>query len=201
MLAARSDPTYRPTLRVIDVVAIIVGTVVGAGIFRTPSLVAANAPSEAAALGAWVVGRRDLAHRRALLRGAGRGLSEPGRRLPLPGARLRHAPGLPLRVGAHHRDPDRVHRAARLRHRRLRDRARAARARASPTVYAALTVAVLTGVHVVGVRQGRLIQNRAHRRRGGGPAARDRGRVRARRPVAAGAGGGGRVRRRRDSGS
>ena len=56
MLAARSDPTLRPTLRVIDVVAIIVGTVVGAGIFRTPSLVAANATSEAVALGAWVAG-------------------------------------------------------------------------------------------------------------------------------------------------
>ena len=56
MLAAHPDPTLRPTLRVIDVVAIIVGTVVGAGIFRTPSLVAANATSEAAALGAWVAG-------------------------------------------------------------------------------------------------------------------------------------------------
>ena len=56
MLAARLEPSYRPTLRVIDVVAIIVGTVVGAGIFRTPSLVAASAPSEAAALGAWAVG-------------------------------------------------------------------------------------------------------------------------------------------------
>ena len=56
MLAARPGHTLRPTLRVIDVVAIIVGTVVGAGIFRTPSLVAANATSEAAALGAWVAG-------------------------------------------------------------------------------------------------------------------------------------------------
>ena len=56
MLAGRPDSTLRPTLRVIDVVAIIVGTVVGAGIFRTPSLVAANATSEAVALGAWVAG-------------------------------------------------------------------------------------------------------------------------------------------------
>ena len=56
MLAARPGHTLRPTLRVIDVVAIIVGTVVGAGIFRTPALVAANARSEAAALGAWVAG-------------------------------------------------------------------------------------------------------------------------------------------------
>jgi APA family basic amino acid/polyamine antiporter len=39
-----------------DVVALIVGTVVGAGIFRTPSLVAANSGSETAMLLAWVVG-------------------------------------------------------------------------------------------------------------------------------------------------
>jgi basic amino acid/polyamine antiporter, APA family len=45
-----------PSLRTIDVVALIVGTVVGAGIFRTPSLVAANAGSEATMLLAWVVG-------------------------------------------------------------------------------------------------------------------------------------------------
>ena len=39
-----------------DVAALIVGTVVGAGIFRTPALVAANSGSEAAMLLAWVVG-------------------------------------------------------------------------------------------------------------------------------------------------
>jgi APA family basic amino acid/polyamine antiporter len=45
-----------PTLRVVDAIALIVGTVVGAGIFRTPSLVAANASSEEVALLAWVAG-------------------------------------------------------------------------------------------------------------------------------------------------
>jgi len=46
----------RPSLRVVDAMAIIVGTVVGAGIFRTPTLVAANAGSETAVLLAWVAG-------------------------------------------------------------------------------------------------------------------------------------------------
>jgi amino acid transporter len=46
----------RPSLRVIDAMALIVGTVVGAGIFRTPSLVAANVGSETAALYAWLAG-------------------------------------------------------------------------------------------------------------------------------------------------
>jgi amino acid transporter len=40
----------------IDAVALVVGTVVGAGIFRTPSVVAAHAGSESVALLAWLVG-------------------------------------------------------------------------------------------------------------------------------------------------
>jgi APA family basic amino acid/polyamine antiporter len=41
---------------VIDAMALIVGTVVGAGIFRTPSLVAAHVSSESAAILAWLAG-------------------------------------------------------------------------------------------------------------------------------------------------
>ena len=46
----------RPSLSVIDACAIIIGVVVGVGIFRTPSIVAANSANEAAFLSAWVVG-------------------------------------------------------------------------------------------------------------------------------------------------
>lgn len=45
-----------PTLRLRDAVAITVGIVVGAGIFRTPSLVAANSASESIALLIWLAG-------------------------------------------------------------------------------------------------------------------------------------------------
>ena len=45
-----------PTLALKDAVAMIVGIVVGAGIFRTPSVVAANVSSEANALLLWVAG-------------------------------------------------------------------------------------------------------------------------------------------------
>jgi APA family basic amino acid/polyamine antiporter len=158
MLAARRDPTYRPTLRVIDVVAIIVGTVVGAGIFRTPSLVAASAPSEAAALGAWAVGGA-ISLIGALC------YAELAAAYPSPGGDyhyLARAFGMRLAflfawaritviqtgsiallafvIGDY---------ATRL----------VPLGPSSPTVYAALTVALITGVHVVGVRQGRLIQN------------------------------------------
>jgi amino acid transporter len=39
-----------------DTVALVVGTVVGAGIFRTPPLVATHAGSDAAVLVAWALG-------------------------------------------------------------------------------------------------------------------------------------------------
>jgi amino acid transporter len=46
----------RPTLKARDVLAITVGIVIGAGIFRTPALVAGEAGSEAAMLLAWTAG-------------------------------------------------------------------------------------------------------------------------------------------------
>lgn len=52
--AAQAEP--RPVLGMTDAVALIVGIVVGAGIFRTPSLVAANAGSGEAFLAAWMLG-------------------------------------------------------------------------------------------------------------------------------------------------
>ena len=45
----------QPMLRFTDVVALIVGIVVGAGVFRTPSFVAANVDNANAALLAWVL--------------------------------------------------------------------------------------------------------------------------------------------------
>jgi APA family basic amino acid/polyamine antiporter len=53
---ARATDAPRPVLGVVDAVALIVGIVVGAGIFRAPSAVASNAPSLAATLGAWLLG-------------------------------------------------------------------------------------------------------------------------------------------------
>ena len=44
------------SLRLRDAIAIIIGIVVGAGIFRTPAVVAANASSETVVLLAWVLG-------------------------------------------------------------------------------------------------------------------------------------------------
>lgn len=46
----------KPTLSVADAVAIIVGIVIGSGIFKTPSLVASNTPNEFLFLFAWLLG-------------------------------------------------------------------------------------------------------------------------------------------------
>ncbi len=44
------------TLSVTDAVAVTVGVVIGAGIFKTPSIVAAQAGNEWAVLSLWLVG-------------------------------------------------------------------------------------------------------------------------------------------------
>jgi amino acid transporter len=56
MNAGSTDGAPKPVVRPIDAVGLIVGIVIGAGIFRTPSLVAGNASSESLVYLAWVVG-------------------------------------------------------------------------------------------------------------------------------------------------
>ena len=53
---ARAEAGPVPALSVFDAVAVIVGVVVGAGIFRLPSLVAMHLESDALILLAWLVG-------------------------------------------------------------------------------------------------------------------------------------------------
>lgn len=51
-----SEPRPQPVLTVSGVVGLTVGIVIGAGIFRTPSIVAANASAEWVVLLAWILG-------------------------------------------------------------------------------------------------------------------------------------------------
>lgn len=53
---ATSAAVPKPSLRLIDAITLIVGLVIGAGIFETPALVAANVESQAAVLQVWIVG-------------------------------------------------------------------------------------------------------------------------------------------------
>src|SRR5688572_23234901 len=54
--ASTTAATPRPTLTLADAVGIIVGIVIGAGIFKTPALVAANVDSTATLVLAWILG-------------------------------------------------------------------------------------------------------------------------------------------------
>jgi basic amino acid/polyamine antiporter, APA family len=51
-----SDGEPKPLVRVIDAVGLIVGIVIGAGIFSTPSIVAGNAASISSVYAAWILG-------------------------------------------------------------------------------------------------------------------------------------------------
>ncbi|HEU5322085.1 MAG TPA: APC family permease [Methylomirabilota bacterium] len=153
-----AEAVPRPSLRLVDAVALIVGTVVGVGIFRVPSLVAANAGGEAAALLAWLaggavslVGALCYAELTSAYPHAGGDYHYLGRAF---GRRLAFLFGwarisviqtgsiafLAFVVGDY---------ASQL----------LPLGPAGPAVYAALTVVAMTAVHVVGVRQGKLTQN------------------------------------------
>jgi amino acid transporter len=56
MAQAGASARPQPTLGILDAIAIIVGIVIGAGIFRLPSLVAGTAGSEAAVIAVWLAG-------------------------------------------------------------------------------------------------------------------------------------------------
>ncbi|RKQ72283.1 APC family permease [Oceanibaculum indicum] len=56
LAAGKHQPSGTATLSVFDAIAIMVGLVVGIGIFRTPSLVASNVDSEFAFIAVWVAG-------------------------------------------------------------------------------------------------------------------------------------------------
>lgn len=53
---ARPESTVKPHLRLWDVVSIIIGIVIGAGIYETAPLVFNNVPGVGAALGVWILG-------------------------------------------------------------------------------------------------------------------------------------------------
>ena len=54
--ASTAVATPRPTLTLADAVGIIVGIIIGAGIFKTPALIAGNVDSTAMLVLAWIIG-------------------------------------------------------------------------------------------------------------------------------------------------
>jgi APA family basic amino acid/polyamine antiporter len=157
-MASTEAAAPRPALRVVDAVALVVGIVVGAGIFRTPSLVASNLGSEGAVILAWFAGgvisllgamcyaelasayphpggdyhylTRAFGRNVAFLFGWARLTVIPTGSIALIAFVFGDYASQLLRLGEH-----------------------------SSAVYAALVIAVLTGVNVAGIQQGKWTQN------------------------------------------
>lgn len=55
-IKTQENSSPKPALRIIDAIVLVTGIVIGAGIFRSPSVVAANAPDWYWFLGMWVLG-------------------------------------------------------------------------------------------------------------------------------------------------
>ena len=85
--------------------AIVVGTMIGTGIFLKPSEMAAEGGSVAVVFAAWIVGGLLSLVWRAELCGAGRGDSRGRRRIRLLAARVRPRVGISFRLDAFDRGP------------------------------------------------------------------------------------------------
>ena len=109
----------RPLLRSRDAVAIVVGIVIGAGIFRTPPLVASVTGDPGWTIVAWIAGGVISLVGALCYAELASDLSACGRRLPLPHARLRTQCELSVCMGARDGDQHGLDRAAGVRIRRL----------------------------------------------------------------------------------
>ena len=96
--------------------AIVVGTMIGTGIFLKPAEMAREGHSVSVVYAAWIVGASPLPLRRAFLRGARCGHSRSGWRVRLPSARVRHRLGISFWMDALHRWSSILRRIHRRRH-------------------------------------------------------------------------------------
>jgi amino acid transporter len=112
-MPALASAAPRPTLSLLDIVAIIVGIVIGAGIFETPPLIAANSSGPAAMLLAWVAGGAITVVGALCYAELATAYPDPGGNY-VSAACVRRATRVPARVVAPCRHPDRVHRDAEL---------------------------------------------------------------------------------------
>ena len=121
----------RRVLSVVDTVALIVGVVVGAGIFKTPAMVATHAGGAELFLLAWVVGGVISLIGALCYAELATAYPNTGGDYHYPETRLRPRHGFSVRLGPHDGVANRLHCHARLRVRRLCPATAADRARRS----------------------------------------------------------------------
>ena len=136
----------------------VVGGIIGSGIFLNPAIVAQRVRTAGAHPGGLGAGRRRRADRRPRLRRARRPAAGGGRRLRLPARCLRPAAGVPLRLDAAAGDRHRGHRGGGGDLRQLHPRSLGLARRPSSRSPSAPS-SLLSAVNYFGVRPGALTQN------------------------------------------
>ena len=156
-MAEPATAAPRASLSTLDAAAMLVGIVIGIGIFKTPSLVANFVPNETYFIGMWVLGGFVTFVGALCYAELGCVAAERRRRIPVPEGCLRPEGQRAVRLGALQRDPAGRDRRRRLRARRLRQCA-AELGPYGPAIYAVIGVLVVTGINFAGTLQGKQTQ-------------------------------------------
>ena len=156
-MAEPATAAPRASLSTLDAAAMLVGIVIGIGIFKTPSLVANFVPNETFFIGMWVLGGFVTFVGALCYAELGQFAAERRRRVPVPEGSLRAEGQRAVRLGALQRDPAGRDRGGRLRARRLRQCAAQSR-----TIWARDLCrdrrAGVTGINFAGTLQGKSTQ-------------------------------------------
>ncbi len=117
------DTEFHRGLGLFDATMVVVGSMIGSGIFIVPATMAREIGSPGWLLVAWLLTGALTDQRRPVLRRAGRDDAAGRRTVSLPARGVLAAVRLSLRLDAVPRHPDRIHRGGRRRLRTLRRRA------------------------------------------------------------------------------
>ena len=126
-MSTQQSTTPRASLSIGDGIAMMVGLIIGVGIFKLPQLVALNTDSNAAFLGLWVLGGVITLIGALVYAELAAAYPSTGGEYHFLTRALRQRRRPAVRLGAHHGDPDRRDRGGRVRVRRLCAAALAAR--------------------------------------------------------------------------
>ena len=138
---------------------VVIGGIIGSGIFINPYLVARPLDTPALVLAAWAVGGARRARRRVRLRRARPADAARGRPVRLPARGLAPGRRVPVRLGAALHDRNRRDGGRRDRVRAVRAAARRRTRGVSPRPLAIAAIVVLSAINYVGVKPGSRVLN------------------------------------------
>ncbi len=138
---------------------VVIGGIIGSGIFINPYIVAQRLDSSALVLAAWAAGGRDRARGRVCVCRARGAVSESGRAVCLPPRRVAPDARVPVRLGAPARDRERRDRGRRDYVRDVRAAPARPSATLAPAPLAIGAIVLLSIVNYLGVKPGSRVLN------------------------------------------